>query len=146
MSRAFVTLVCLAMLSAGCARPVDTAILAANVASVSLGAVGELLAERYRAEQLAAVGRVGGDPGLDSVKAERRDRAEAVRAKYRPLWLAYGVARAAWLSLAQSIRSAQAVERAGATPAELELVLLTRALARAQTDLILAAAHRGLKL
>ena len=146
MSRAAVSLVCLALLVAGCGRPIDTAILSANAAAVSLDAANEILSSRYRADQLAAARRAHGDPASAATKAERRDRVEAVRLNYRPAWAAYSAARSAWLSLAQGIGAAIEAEARGASVPEVELVLLVQALARAQTELIRQSGARGIDL
>tara|TARA_B100000745_G_scaffold131461_1_gene85756 strand:- start:383 stop:823 length:441 start_codon:yes stop_codon:yes gene_type:complete len=146
MSRAFVSFVVFALLSVGCARPVDTAIVAANVAAISLNAAHAKLATAYRSEQLAAIARVQGDPHSEPVKAERRDRVASVRLRFSPIWSAYKQARSAWIILGGAIRAAKRAERTKAKPAEVELVLLIQALTRAQTRLIQSAATGGLSL
>lgn len=93
-----VVLLGLAMIAAGCSRPLDTAIATANATADVLRVTHAELSERYGAEQIAAAKRVRGDRADPSVRAEQRDRVSIVRERWRPVWSAYGLVYGAWIA------------------------------------------------
>ena len=138
------------LLQAGCARPIDTATATANAAAIVLERAHDQMADRYKAEQIAAAQRVNAPPIISSeaeekaIKAEKRDRVLAVRAKWAGAWAAYVKARASWVAMAASIRVAKNLDDQG-VPASLGDVLnLLADVSRAQRELIVAGQALGL--
>lgn len=92
----------------GCARPLDTAILASNANAASLKATHAQLLEQRRADQLEAAKAVEGPRGDAAVVAAQLRAAREVGERYRPAWKAYEGARFAWLRLVAAIQLVQA--------------------------------------
>lgn len=96
------------IIAAGCQRPLDAAIVSANVAAASLTAAHGAITEARRADQLAAARRVVGDRDDPAVRAEMLDRAAQGGVEYREAWDAYTAARRVWLAVVEAIQVAQA--------------------------------------
>lgn len=112
----FLIVLGLALISTGCARPLDVAVASANATAAHLQATHEQLKTSYQDDQLAAARRVKGDRSDPAVKAEQRDRVGQVRADYAPLWEAYGAAHDAWKDLLSVLVGARARQDMGLMP------------------------------
>jgi hypothetical protein len=126
----------LAMIAGGCARPLDTAIATTNAAADVLRVSHAELSSRYREEQLAAARRVQGDRSDPTVRAEQRDRVSVVRERWRPIWLAYGAARRAWVAAVVAVDAATAADDRGDEPGMRVVVDALRELARTHGELV----------
>ena len=137
---AYALMICgIMLIASGCANPLGAAVATANAAAAGLRVTHAELAENYRADQIEAAARVQGDRSDPSVRAEQRDRVEAVRDRYADAWSAYSLAREAWVSAVAMIDVAISAFDAGGLPAMSEVGAQLLQLARAQRAMYVAA-------
>lgn len=117
------------LILAGCARPLDAAVISANAAAITLQATHDEIATASRAAQREAASRVLGDRSDPAVRAEQIDRARLAGATFRPAWEAYSTARAAWVAVVAAIVVAQQTDEPDLDAITQALLALAEALA-----------------
>ncbi len=104
------------LIAAGCARPLDTAVVTANTAAAALVEARATLIEHRAKAQREAAKRVKGSRSDPSVRQEQLDRAEMVGRRYRPAFQSYETARKFWVAAVATIKVAQRHRDAGVEP------------------------------
>ena len=89
----------LALFLTACASPLATATHVSNGVAASLRVTHDVMASRYRAEQIKAAEAAADKP-------TKREAVREVRFAWEERWVAYGLARTAWLRLVAAIKVA----------------------------------------
>ena len=123
------------LIANGCARPLNTAIVSANISAVALVEVRAAVVAHRAKAQRAAAKRVIGDRSRASVRAEQLDRARIVGLSYRKTFEAYETTRRLWVAVVAAIRVAQQQAEGGLEPNMLGIIAALSELAAAQKRL-----------
>lgn len=119
-----------AVLTCGCAAPLQTATNVANALGVVASTSGEAVNTAFARAEHACLWRSDGSE-VTTTLAEQKSCVSGVRAKYAEPLAAYDDFHAAWLALSAAIHAAEAAEILGRAPDLAKLEALIAALTEA---------------
>lgn len=104
--RALLPMLFIVGLCAGCAHPIDTAIVSINAAQVTLSTTEEIVAKQERAQRDNAI-------AFAHDATDAKAKVEAVYTDYRPIWASYHDAWMRWSALRNLVASLKMRDASG---------------------------------